>query len=302
MHQTANPRPFNIVKHKFPKQVMARLSEHGFLLHAPSTWKRQTPAHPNLMQFKPSQAPSTQQWREPYMFANSRDGLCRGEAKRPKQRNCQRTEGCFAGFGLKKPTVGFVYCRLANVWGVNAKSKNANSSSSSYCYYYLGFRSLAFQSLGQYVTKGVLHVIGVWHPAACRQFTAPRSQKRTRAVSRRACQLCRWQLRIAMGLQLLCLLLSSLSCVTLGDLAEAAADGDAARVQELIDDGADVNKDGVGSRSHAAGHDHIDKPVFRVRMIVRPVACRYDHAVPVLSFTAATFMNCPRPAHEACTD
>ena len=96
-------------------------------------------------------------------------------------------------------------------------------------------------------------------------------------------------MRTAMGLKLLQLLLTSLSCVTLGDLLQAAADGDAAKVQELIDDGADVNKDGVGSRSHAAGHDHIDKPVFRVRIIVRPVACRYDHAVPVLSFTAATY-------------
>ena len=75
--------------------------------------------------------------------------------------------------------------------------------------------------------------------------------------------MCRWQLRIAMGLQLLCLLLSSLACVSLGDLAEAAADGDAAKVQQLIGFGADVNKDGVGSRSHAAGHGHIDKPVFR---------------------------------------
>ena len=75
------------------------------------------PAHPNLMQFKPSQAPSMQQWREPYMFANSRDGDCRGEAKRPKQRTCQAyREGCLAGFALKKPTVGLCFlCKMFTI-------------------------------------------------------------------------------------------------------------------------------------------------------------------------------------------
>ena len=96
-------------------------------------------------------------------------------------------------------------------------------------------------------------------------------------------------MRTAMGLKLLYLLLSSLSCVTLGDLLTAARDGDSATVQQLIDNGADVEQDWVGSRSHAAAQDHIGKPVFRVWMIVRPVACRYDHAIPVLSFTAATY-------------
>ena len=86
-----------------------------------------------------------------------------------------------------------------------------------------------------------------------------------------------------MGLKLLQLLLSSLACVSLGDLLQAAADGDAAKVQELIHEGADVDKDGVEWRSHAAAHDHIDKPILRLWMIVRPIACRYDHAVPVLS-------------------
>ena len=76
------------------------------------------PAHPNLMQLKPSQAPSTQLWRELCMFANSKDGLSTGEAKRPKQRTCQAyREGCLAGFGLKKPTVGLCFlCKMFTIF------------------------------------------------------------------------------------------------------------------------------------------------------------------------------------------
>ena len=90
-------------------------------------------------------------------------------------------------------------------------------------------------------------------------------------------------------------------------MLQAAADGDAAKVQELIDDGADVDKDGVGSRSHAAGHDHIGEA--RLQGLDHCTAS--PHVVMITRFPSGLSrqqrMNCAevlaaRPAHQACTE